>query len=90
MPTRTLRGFCLPGIPHDLAPPVHAWLCEVLISARSVALTLAEILQDAGYRTYGIGSHSFLKAAGGLQQGFSGFDDELMRDPDLPGDFRTD
>jgi arylsulfatase A-like enzyme len=43
-------------------------------------LTLAEILQGAGYQTYGIGSHTFLKAAGGLQQGFAGFDDALIRD----------
>jgi arylsulfatase A-like enzyme len=43
-------------------------------------LTLAEILRDAGYRTHGIGSHTFLKATRGLQQGFSGFDDELIHD----------
>jgi arylsulfatase A-like enzyme len=43
-------------------------------------LTLAEILRDAGYRTHAIGSHTFLKATVGLQQGFAGFDDELIRD----------
>jgi arylsulfatase A-like enzyme len=43
-------------------------------------LTLAEILRDAGYRTHGVGSHSFLKATRGLQQGFSGFDGELIHD----------
>ncbi len=43
-------------------------------------LTLAEILQDTGYRTHAIGSHTFLKAAIGLQQGFAEFDDELIRD----------
>jgi len=41
-------------------------------------LTLAEILQGVGYRTYGIGSHTFLKKARGLQQGFADFDDELI------------
>jgi arylsulfatase A-like enzyme len=41
--------------------------------------TLAEIVRDAGYRTHAIGSHVFLSESRGLQQGFSEFDDELIR-----------
>jgi arylsulfatase A-like enzyme len=48
-------------------------------------VTLAEMLRANGYRTHGIGSHTFLRVAGGLQQGFDSFDDELI---DAPG--RTD
>jgi arylsulfatase A-like enzyme len=39
--------------------------------------TLAEILRDVGYLTAGIASHTFLREAYGLQQGFDSFDDEL-------------
>lgn len=41
-------------------------------------VTLAEILANAGYRTHGIASHTFLGRAGGLQQGFQTFDDALI------------
>jgi arylsulfatase A-like enzyme len=41
-------------------------------------LTLAEILRADGYRTHGIGSHTFLRESRGLQQGFASYDDELV------------
>ena len=43
-------------------------------------VTLAEILQTAGYRTVGIGSHTFLGEDYGLQQGFADYDDDLVHD----------
>ncbi len=41
--------------------------------------TLPEILQSAGFDTFGIGSHVFFNEHYGLQQGFDAFDDELAR-----------
>jgi arylsulfatase A-like enzyme len=41
-------------------------------------LTLAEILRTAGFSSHGVGSHVFLAAKYGLQQGFDSYDDALV------------
>jgi arylsulfatase A-like enzyme len=42
--------------------------------------TLAERLGDHGFRTAGVGSHTYLSGRFGLQQGFEDFDDELVHE----------
>jgi arylsulfatase A-like enzyme len=41
------------------------------------SVTLAEVLRDAGYRTFGVGSAPYLKARYGYGQGFEVWDDTL-------------
>lgn len=40
--------------------------------------TLAEIMQDAGYRTGAIQTHHFMKSASGLAQGFDTYEDSFV------------
>jgi arylsulfatase len=46
------------------------------------AVTVAEVLRDAGYRTVGVVSHTFAGRRYGLDQGFEVFDESQSRGPD--------
>ena len=65
-----------------LLPPTHGVHSNRDTGLAPSALSLAEILQQEGYATYGIVSTVVLRAAVGLDQGFDHYDDAIVKSPD--------
>ena len=69
-----------------LLPPAHGVRANGTYVLSDKALTLAEILKDAGYSTHGIVSAEVLNRRYNLSQGFDEYNDELW-DEDNPKTF---
>jgi arylsulfatase A-like enzyme len=61
-------------------PPTHGVHVNLSTNLSESAVTFPELLNEAGYATYGIVSTVVLKSDGGLNQGFDHYDDSMGDD----------